>query len=270
MKTNFDRLYDELDERLLNLFKKFLEPYLEEITNSIIKHDINYKVKDNVLDDTLPSMKIDIESYVVLAHAAFEFYFEELAKTLVKLSIHHWETTKEINDTILLLVSYMLSSDINNTPDDEDENTQEAPSKLNLKISTKGDNTRTKDTIVSAEEHIQRLIKGVKPLKGKSLIGAETFFFTSITKNNGIGLKYLLKVLIPVGISVQSNIVNNLEDSLKNLKEYRGEAAHKNGIKKEINPLDIYKASHDIFVFCNEIRQRANSKTDKLNKKKDI
>ncbi len=254
MKTKFNIILKTLELRLNNLFKKLLKPYLTELPQGAVQSTINYSLA--VTDEK--KYQIAVEAYVVLSHAAFEHYFEEIAKETVTQSVEMWNTKKKINDTLLLLVSYMLSSggeneEIEQTEEQKDNNkpTQKASNKLNLRYDKIGKN-RKLDEIIASNYHIDLLIAN-----------AQNYFYNKIAKNNGIEYKYLMKTLIPVALDI-------LEDSkvaIIKLKTYRGSAAHKTSIisggsiSEDIpTPLAIFQNEKHILKFCEELCQQAKAK----------
>jgi hypothetical protein len=252
MENKFDSILKTLELRLNDLFIKLLKPYLAELPKGIIQSTIEYSFSET--DET--KYQIDVEAYVVLSHAAFEHYFEEIAKETVKQSVEMWNTTKKVNDTLLLLVSYMLSSggeseemEQNEELKDNNKPKQNASNKLDLRYIGKN---RKLDEIIASNYHIDLLIAN-----------AENYFYNKIITNNGIEYKYLMKILIPVALDI-------LEDSkaaIINLKTYRGRAAHKTSIISESSilkdipsPLDIFQNEKYITKFCKELCEQAKNK----------
>jgi hypothetical protein len=249
MQTKFDSILTSLELRLNDLFIKLLKPYLAELPKGIVQSTINYNLSE--IDET--KYQIDVEAYVVLSHAAFEHYFEEIAKETVTKSVEVWKTTRKVNDTLLLLVSYMLSSggeneDLEQIEDLKDNNKQKqnASNKLDLRYSKTGKN-RELDEIIASSYHIDLLIANAK-----------TYFDNKITKNNGIEYKYLMKILIPVAL----DILEISKDAITNLKKYRGEAAHKTSIiSGDIpTPLTIFQNEKPILEFCQKLCHQAKTK----------
>lgn len=253
MQNNFDEILTNLENRLQKLFSKFLSPHLQKKVNIGQGLQSNIEYIDITKDSQL--YQIDIEAYSVLSHAAFEHYFEEIATETAKKSIKLWEEKSQINDTLLLLVSYMLS-----VTDEEEHNemgkvTQNAPNRLDLRVDSKGDK-RPLTEITKVIYHVKMLINGDNEKKIK---GANYYFQEKISKNHGIGLEYLMKILIPVALDVAHN--PDFKESLNKLRNYRGSAAHKMGIVKDIpTPLAIFQNEKHILKFCQDLCQQAKAK----------
>jgi hypothetical protein len=76
------------------------------------------------------------------------------------------------------------------------------------------------------------------------------FFDTHIESNNGASLKYLLRLLIPVGIDIPNTLDLN---SLQKLSEYRGDYAHGKGVIQIISASDLTGYALDVVRLCRNI-----------------
>jgi hypothetical protein len=85
--TEFDDLYNKLQDYITELERKFVS---------------------NILSTASPeSYELDVRAYCILAHAALEEYFEQIALTVMDRSIQNWlQPMPVINDTLLTLLAY--------------------------------------------------------------------------------------------------------------------------------------------------------------------
>lgn len=200
-----------------------------------------------------------IKAFCVLAHAALEEYFETLTKETLKKAYKKFKdktyitnfisTEQEIQDanksidqvikTLILSTTYSIyysnQSDVFKAHKSKIEEVNKLLSKgvdlsaQDIKNLTHSTNTYAKD-----------LIK-------KSLI----FFNDHIDNNHGASLKYILKLLIPVGIDIPSDIALN---SLQNLSKSRGEYVHKAGSITQLRSAsDVSIILIDIVRLCKKI-----------------
>jgi len=253
MQNNFDEILARLTNRLRELFVKFFDPHLRRNDNvgQGLQRDIEYLL--TTADGDL--YRVDVEAYSVLAHAAFEDYFEKIALETVKKSVEKWKNTQQVNDTLLLLVAYMLSSggEKNEEENEEIKPKQKPSNKLDLKADHKTiAKIGLEEVIKKSTNHIDKLVKN-----------AQTYFHNVLGKNNGIELKFLIKVLIPVALDISEEGYN----SIKSLATNRGEAAHnttilsRGQIVRDIpTPLAIFQNDKLIFKFCQELCVQAKNK----------
>lgn len=251
MQNEFDYILAILSNRLQELFRKFLYPHLREkvITGQGLQSEVEYIL---ITTDS-QSYQIDVEAYLVLSHAAFEDYFEKIALETVKQSVKKWESTKQVNDTLLLLVAYMLSSGGEANEEENEPNRQNPSNRLDLRADHKIiQRIGLENVIKESSEHISKLI-----------VASQMYFNHKLTTNHGIELKFLIKILIPVALDISEDGHN----STKFLAINRGEAAHNTTILsrgqlvREIpTPLAVFQNEKYITKFCKELCEQAKAK----------
>ena len=78
------------------------------------------------------------------------------------------------------------------------------------------------------------------------------FFETTVKDNHGASLKYILKLLVPIGIDVPNDL--NLLNSLQKLAEYRGSYAHSQGnLIQVMSASDMLTYILDVLKLCKKI-----------------
>lgn len=217
-------LNKELDEKLLELFVKFLNPHVivkQQSQKNAIQNTSKFLLKPD-LDEA--DYKIDVLAYTVLCHAIFEEYFEKVALDLMKYSVNKWNKEKIITDSLFTLISYFLS----NKPSNENL--------VKLEIDNRNKSKLKQEDACRFEYHLNRVV-------GE----AETFFHLIVKNNHGASLEYLLHLLVPVAIDIPQD--PDILDALKKLKEARGEIAHTGVITKIPTPLEVY----DYVINCQEL-----------------
>jgi hypothetical protein len=247
MQNNFDEILTNLENRLQKLFSKFLSPHLQEKVTVGRGLQIENPIEYILVTQDGSLYQIDIEAYMVLSHAAFEDFFEKMALETVKQSVEMWHTHNQINNTLLLVVSYMLSSGGEINEEESETNKQKSSNRLDLRTDHKTlrNKNLSLDDITQSTTHIDKLI-------GES----QLYFHNKLNTNHGIEIKFLIKVLIPVALDVSIDG----RESINFLANKRGEAAHKTQISRIPTPLDVIQNEKHILKFCEELCQQAKAK----------
>lgn len=141
-----------------------------------------------------------IDGYKVLIHAELEYYFEEITKSLMRISKNDWDTNKKASKTLVALLAYSKKV-FPSIP--ESQNDQNIRTDLNRRIS---------DAYTEHYSYIQ-------------------------AQNHGIKEKNILALLLPVGIEVDE-IDNNLLIALNNFGSDRGRIAHTTRTIQNTTPED--------------------------------
>jgi hypothetical protein len=167
---------------------------------------------------------LDIKSLCILCHAAFEEYIESIALNVMTESIKKYQNENKISRPLIPLMHFIGKHE-NYLSDN-----------INAKnIETIFDYTR------------------------KKLNDVKTTFSKEIVENHGISLKYLKKLLIPVGIDIPNDV--NWNNSLEKLAIERGAYAHKfleeGRIRISINPETAENIINDCLAMCNDIKTKA-------------
>ena len=168
----------------------------------------------------------DIKAYCVLAHAIFEDFSESISLIGMKASTDAWLTNKPIRGTFTLLHSYGFQFDI--------------PDKEEIEQIPIFDQIRT----------------GLNDAKSKHSI--------ALSNNHGFSLKYLRKILTPIGIDVPNEL--KLMGSLRELADARGSYAHTRANKalygewrKAIRPMtpeSAKNAVNDCLELCMKLSKK--------------
>lgn len=232
-----------------------LRQYFYRLYLALLKEHIKSK-------NLIPTDKEEdcIKAYCVLTHAALEEYFEEISLTTIQLAYKRYKSKKiiptipssqqdvdELNikinqlvKTLILSTSYTTYS--KNTSDTlkEHKNKLERVTEIYKNGSTltmQDVNEITKKTDSYTKELIKETLK---------------FHERNISENHGTSLKYLLKLLIPVGIDIPDEL--NLLNSLQQLAQYRGSYAHSQGnLSNILSARDVLEYIIDVIKLCNLI-----------------
>jgi hypothetical protein len=206
---DFDTQYSMLSEYLTKIEAKFLTLHIADPLSGPDAYDL------------------DVKSYCVLCHAAFEEFIEKTVLNVMSQSIEIYSQEQKISKPIISLMHFKGKHN-----DYIEENS---------KISSSND-------IESFFEYTR-----------KKLVDIKSAFSKEINDNHGVSLKYLRKLLIPVAIDIPKD--PNWSNSLEQLTNARGAYAHKfleqNRIKQSIAPEDAKRYVQDCLDLCEEINNRA-------------
>ncbi len=162
-----------------------------------------------------------VKAYCILSHAAIEEYLETVSMRVMKRSIDDWLFKRRYTDTLAtLLCTY--GSQINISADE---------------------NSREKRVF----DYLKGAFKDAKEKLSKD-----------IYENNGISIKYIRKLMIPVAIDITDDAL--LLNSLKQLAKERGAYAHKQKINTVLSPEDAKKYVGDCINLCSDIKEKASKK----------
>lgn len=158
-----------------------------------------------------------LSAYVVLAHAAFEEYFEELATWALDAAVEDWRHGKVRQAAAALLLHHGKPS-----PVDEDTSPAGAYDRV--------------------REELERL---------------KTPFSRFIVKDNhGISLKYLKKLFYPLGVDMPSSVrMMGSLDTFAGLRGAAAHTATR-GAKKHKDPGDTTKIVNDCLDLAEEMKRR--------------
>ena len=206
--NEFEKLLSKLREDIEELEKTFIRRFIEERIT-----------KPGEITDP-DEYEHHVKAYCVLCHAAFEEYFEDVARAVMKRCIKEWIHSRKYTDTLVTLVSYYGQKLVI----DHDENTNET----------------------KVFDYLRGIFKEV-----------ESKFSRTVYKNNGISLENLRDLLIPVAINMTEDA--NLKNSLNQLVLERGTYAHK-GSKGALAPEYAKDYVDDCLKICKEVKKKAESK----------
>jgi hypothetical protein len=141
---------------------------------------------------------LDVRAYLLLSHAALEQFVEDLCLELVSRATDSWENNHHLSEPVLALTAFYSDR---------------------LAIS---DNER--DPELTFFDHIRQ-----------GLVKAKANYSAYLKKkNNGVSVKYLRQMLLPVGLSVPTDA--KWVGSLGQLASYRGDNAYKHRVTKVTDP----------------------------------
>jgi hypothetical protein len=170
----------------------------------------------------------DVKAFSVLCHAAFEEFIETISEFMMKKIEIDFMGRKTSLGTSILLMSYSIKIEFSENDDEENDSCFD----------------QMRGALSKAKEMHSRVIKD----------------------NHGISVKYLRKLLIPVGINVPSGprLV-----SLKKLAEARGSFAHTMAklaqygehkrATKVLTPEEALGAGLDCLELCRDIKDRTKT-----------
>jgi len=202
--THFDSLYNTLEGYLARLDVKFVAGYIPADPS------------------VLPAQyELDVRSYCVLSHAAFEDFVENVVLRVAADAVENWLYKRAASDVALTLLSW---------------------SGQRLLID---DDSTTSEILIF--DRLRRMLEDAK-----------SQFSIEVHNNHGVSKLYLRKMLAPVAIDLKSDA--NLLNSLARLSEGRGVYAHKGPVKSVMAPEDAKKYVSDVLVLCDDLRAKANKK----------
>lgn len=192
---------DNLEIYLLTLEEKYIAPH-----NDPLESPENYK--------------LDVRSFCVLAHAAFEEFIESLCLYVLNEIEKNFSNKLQVSYSTLCLLHFKGTD---KEPDDESWK----------------DSDKLFDRIKSQIDEIKS--------------GFSNFIMQN---NHGISLKYLKKLIIPLGIDLPFDIKEIT--ALGNLAQYRGAYAH-TSYRKDIvvSPEDAWECVNDVYGMCVKLAKKA-------------
>lgn len=197
-----------------------IEEYLNELEEYLVEVEIQY------LDSHINTMeqpsdyKYDIKSYCILCHAAFEEFIEGVCICILKEIYDNFVKNQRISFSTMCLLHFMTNtSELNDT------------------------------TWLNNQMLFDYFKNNIQKIKSD----LSTFI---IKNNHGINLKYLKKLLIPLGLNIPQDVI--LQNSLSQLANCRGGFAHtSNRFSERLSPEDAKKYVDDVFVMMKDIALKA-------------
>lgn len=107
-------------------------------------------------------------------------------------------------------------------------------------------NRRDINDISRFDFHLENIVKKASGHFGKT-----------IQNNHGVGIDYLLHLLIPVGINICQD--PDLMSALNSLKIFRGEAAHSQGLSKSLSPSNAKEITFNCLLLCKDVVSQCTS-----------
>lgn len=192
---------DQLELYLLELEDKYITPHLDPL-------------------QTPKEYELDVRSFCILAHAAFEEFIEYICIYLLNEIEIKFTYSQRISYSSLCLLHFKGSD-----KDVDDDNWL--------------DSDRLFDRLKSQIDSIKK-----------------SFSNYIMENNHGIRLKYLKKLLIPLGLDLPSDV--KVITSLNNLANYRGNYAHSSHRKPmTVSPEDAWNCVNDVYGMCIDLANKA-------------
>jgi hypothetical protein len=183
------------------------------------------ELKKQFLDDYFfdPLADIDmfrypVKAFCILSHAAIEEYIEQIVIDLVSESIDNWIHKNKPNTTLLALLGYYGKKYVVNNDE---------------------------SNITRNHARIRELLDDLK-----------NQFSKDVYENNGIGIRYLRKLIYPVGIDVDCEPA--IMSAWQKLAKERGMYAHKKSVVRVLSPEDANQCVEDCLILCKNIAQEAS------------
>lgn len=200
-----------------------LKSYMDDLKITFIDKYLNNPLANNY--------ELDTRAYCVLAHAALEEYFEQVAVSVINECITKWQYNGKISDSLIAISIHFLLIEENRK---------------------KAENAIKKDplTVQDIDDFLKAILK----------LGKDWFIKYAKDDNHGAGVKYLKKLLEPLGINISNDPIQI--SSLELLVTRRGDVAHTFSKKITVNyhPKNFLITISDCLDLCEEIRVIANQK----------
>ena len=204
--------------------------------------------------------EVNVKAFCVLAHAAIEEFIETLCKEtlhkayikyksktiITKIPISAIELSRVNLGIVQLIETLVLASNFSIFSSSQSDALKGYKSKLErvTEIYRSGQ--------LPSLNELTELTKRTDSYTKEILKDTTRFFDSHIESNNGASLKYLLRILIPVGIDIPNSIELN---SLQKLSEYRGDFAHGKGVTQIISASDLAAYAIDVVKLCKAIEE---------------
>ena len=199
--VNIQESLDKLELYLLELEDKYIDIHRDPLENP-------------------EAYKLDVRSYCVLSHAAFEEFVENVCLYALNEIEDKFVNTQRISYSTLCLLHFNGN---NKTIDDDSWN----------------NNDRIYDYLLAQ-------LKSIKSVFSKYIVN----------QNHGVGIKYLKKLLIPLGLYTPLDIKHLT--SLDNLTQYRGGYAHTSHRNiRSLAPEDAKIYIRDVYEIMIELANKA-------------
>lgn len=199
-----------------------VEDYLDKLELYLLELEEKYiDIHNNPLENP-EDFKLDIRSYCVLSHAAFEEFVENICLYVLNEIEEKFANTQRISYSTLCLLHF------NSNAKDIDDKSWE-------------DNDRLFDY----------LLKEIKNIKS-------SFSKYIMDQNHGVGLKYLKKLLVPLGL--YTPLDPKYQTALDSLAQLRGGYAHTSHRSvRSLSPEDAKTQVRDVYEIMVELSKRTRT-----------
>ena len=197
-----------------------MKAHIDQLEMYLLTLEEKYIASHNDPLESPDDYQLDVRSFCVLAHAAFEEFLESLSLYLLNEIESNFTNKQRVSYSSLCLLHFK------GTDKDVDD-----------------------DSWKDSDRLYDRMRKQIDSIKSS--------FSNYIMENNhGIRLKYLKKLLIPLGLDLPSDMKEI--SSLDNLAKYRGAYAHTSYRKNlSVAPEDAWKCVQDVYDMCMKLADKA-------------
>lgn len=199
-----------------------LETYLEALYGKFLW-------RYEALNTSTEDYRFDFKAYCLLAHSAFEEYFEEITRIVSEYSIKNWLNHRKTCIAILALLGSSKEESRLKHEDEKNKNGSFIPQRV-------------------IQDNLDGVLRSIQGQMQEKVID----------KHNTIYLSDLRKMLTPVGVDVTNDTVKIA--SLNELIKARGDFAHKstlNTVVQNIQPLNMKDHVDTCLEICKEVRNSA-------------
>ena len=171
--------------------------------------------------------ELSVKAYCVLCHAAFEQFAEEVAEAVLTAVVHDYTYNKKVTLATVNLLHFKANG------------------------SSVLEKKEYRDAPLVIFDYLRPSLETAKTTLSN--------FINSEAGNNGIGIKNLNRLFVPLGVELPRDV--SLLSSLKLLARERGHYAHKRKdggvIRHSLSPEDAQKAVQDCIKFFGQIKDDA-------------
>jgi hypothetical protein len=168
---------------------------------------------------------LDVKSYCILSHFAFEDFVESISLKVMHICIDDYIMRQKISEPIVSLLHFKSSG-----------------------VNYFGKLKKNDESLINIRDYTRARLMEIKSV-----------FSNEINENHGVSLNYLRQLLMPVAIDIPNDVT--LLNSLKLLANERGFYAHKfidrSSLRKTIEPENAKIIVEDCLRLCADIRDNA-------------
>lgn len=197
-----DKLYSDLIGYISSVETRYLVPHLANLMEEPNEYEL------------------DVKSYCVLCHAAFEEFAENIALETMLFAIDSFVNGLKISLPLIQLLHF------------------------------KGKSTSLEEIDSTHYEYIRLQLQDIKKDFSKEIT----------IQNHGVSLKYLRQLLIPVGIAIPQNAIwlNSL-DMLAQARRAYAHKYSKGKVQKNLAPEDAKNIVFDVLLLMEKIKDNVKS-----------
>lgn len=206
----FDKIYEQTETYILSLKTTLLDKHLSNPLASPDDYDL------------------DVKSFCILSHSAFEDYFETISLKVMHFCIDDYIMNKKISESIVSLLHFKSSG-----------------------VTYFNKIKKHDETLINIRDYTREKLSEIKQQ-----------FSIEINDNHGVSIAYIRQLLMPVAIDIPNDV--NILNSLRLLANERGFYAHKfldkGTMKKSIEPEKAKNIVEDCLKLCLDIKEKAKAR----------